>query len=171
MKKLLLSAIVILGFTAATFAQSSATATATTTLITPISILKKADLNFGTIASSNTDGTITIASASTGDVSRTGGVTQVTGSSTSAAKFTVTGESTSSISVLYPTNAITLTNTTDGKTNTLSLAPSIPSSTASAHLVGGTLDIYVGGVLTVPALTVSGTYTNTTDLTLIVNYN
>ncbi len=171
MKKLLLSAIVILGFTAVSFGQSQATATANTTLITPISIAKSVDLRFGTIASSNTDGTISITSTSGGTVAVSGGVTQVSGSTTSSAKFTVTGEGNSSISILYPTDPILLTNTTGGKINTLSLAPSIPSSGASAHLGSGTLDIYVGGVLSVPALTVSGVYTNTTDLTLIVNYN
>jgi len=170
MKKLLLSAIVILGFSAATFAQSSATATATTTLITPISIANSVPLNFGTIASSAAAGSITIASTAGGAVTKTGGVTQVAGSTTSSAKFTVTGELTSSISVGFPTSAILLTNQTD-HTTTLSLAPSAPSALTNAHLVAGTLDIYVGGVLSVPALTISGLYTNTTDLTLTVNYN
>ena len=53
-------AVAILGFTSATFAQSNATnatATASATLLTPLSISKNVDLNFGNIASSNEEGT------------------------------------------------------------------------------------------------------------------
>ena len=73
--KFLFIAAVILGFSANSFGQSEATASAFATLITPISIEKKVDLNFGTVASSNTDGIVQI--ATNGGITTDGGATLV----------------------------------------------------------------------------------------------
>ena len=165
MKKLLLSAIVILGFSAVSFGQASATANANATLIIPISILKTADMSFGTIGSSANVGSAVL-STTTGETV-TGGVHLVTAGT--VASFTVTGDGSSSISVSCPTT-ITLTNTAPAG-NTLIVDNIAPDSGTSTTLSSGSKVIKVGGTLEVPATTVSGTYTNTADLTVTVNYN
>jgi hypothetical protein len=163
--KLFAIAIAVIGFSATSFAQSSATADATATLITPISIAKDVDLNFGTISSSATDGTITISNA--GVASQTGGATLISGGAArTAAKFTVTGESGSTITVSCPTTI----NLTSGS-NTLVVNAIAPDSGATTAIgSGGTKVINVGGTLVVPGASVGGVYTNTTDLTVTVNY-
>jgi len=50
MKKLSVTAIIILGFLSTTFGQVSGTATASATIITPIAISKTVDMNFGNVA-------------------------------------------------------------------------------------------------------------------------
>ena len=63
MKKLtiLVALLVVVGFSTNAFAQESATATATATIVTPIGITKSADMNFGNVASSGAAGTVVLA--------------------------------------------------------------------------------------------------------------
>lgn len=67
MKKLtLLLALLVVGFSANTFAanpQASATATATAVIVTPIGISKTVDLNFGNIVASTAGGTVVLTPA------------------------------------------------------------------------------------------------------------
>ena len=72
MKKLIVFAIAILGFTAVSFGQVNTSAATSATVITPISILKTTDLSFGTLAVSPTvAGTLVLSTAGVRDV--TGG--------------------------------------------------------------------------------------------------
>lgn len=176
MKKLLLLAIVVLGISTVSFGQSeSQAATATATLITPISILKSADLNFGTVASSNTAGTAVITPA--GGASRTDGVTLMSGGATrTAASFTVSGEGTNGITVSYPTSIVLAGTTTPANTltvntiNAASAAGTAITSGGNIPLISGALTINVGGTLVVPANTPKDVYVNTTALKVTVNY-
>ena len=152
-----------------TFAQSTATAVTSATVITPIAINKITDLNFGTLAvSSVSAGTIVMSPSSSNTRTPSGGVTlpNVTGTVT-AAKFTVTGLGTSTYAITLP-GTITLNGTPSG-TMTVSSFTSTPSGTGA--LVGGTQDIYVGATLNVTAAQPAGTYTNAADLAVTVNYN
>lgn len=169
MKKLLLSAIVILGFSAATFAQSSTTATANALLIVPISIAHNADLNFGTIGASATAGTVTI--APNGTQSSSTGLKIITGAK-SAAAFTVTGEIAAGFSITIPT-ALPYTLTGDGTSPTTMDITAFTISPASGATIGsgGTTSVTVGATLAVNANQKSGTYTNATPFTVTVNYN
>ena len=64
-KKLLALVILISGFTINSYSQATATATATATVVTPITISKTADMNFGNIAvQAATGGTVTLTRAS-----------------------------------------------------------------------------------------------------------
>ena len=149
------------------FAQVSATANTSATVITPIAISKTIDMNFGSIAVSPTiAGTVVMTPA--GVRTKTGGVTlpAVTGS-VAAASFTVTGLGTSTYAITLP-GTITLNGTPSG-TMTVGTFTSTPSGTGA--LTAGSQTLLVGGTLNVGAAQAAGTYTNTADMTVTVNYN
>lgn len=172
MKKLLLFAIVILGFSAASFGQIStfATAASSATIITPLSITKVggADLKFGNIVADEDGGTVTVTTE--GERSASGltlpaatlGVFQ-------AAQFTVTGLANSTYSITTP-DAFTVVGP-EGSTamgvSTFVTNPT-PTGTLSSE---GSQTIKVGATLTVNANQVAGTYTNAADLKITVAYN
>ena len=168
MKKLLVFAIVVLGFAASSFAQVTATASTTATILTPIAITKTVDMNFGNIAISPTiAGTVVL--PTTGARTLTGGVTLpvVTGTVTPAT-FTVTGDGTSTYSITLPGSAITL-NGPASTTMTVQSFVSTPSGTGV--LTAGTQTVKVGATLNVGAAQGAGTYTNASSLFVTVNYN
>ena len=159
--------IALLAITISSFAQVSATATTTATIITPIAISKTVDMNFGNIAVSPTiAGTVVLTPA--GTRTKTGGVTlpAVAGTVT-AASFNVTGLGTSTYAITLP-STITLNGTPTG-TMTVNSFVSTPSGTGA--LTAGAQTVLVGGTLNVGAAQAAGVYTNTTDMTVTVNYN
>jgi hypothetical protein len=156
---------VALLFAANTYGQVSATANATATIITPISITSSTDLRFGNVAASPTlAGTVLITPA--GVRTAGGGATlpAVTGTF-GVATFTVNGEGTSTYAITLP-GTTTLTGTPSG-TMTVDNFSSTPSVTGT--LAGGTQNITVGGTLNVGAAQAAGSYTGTFSVT--VNYN
>lgn len=167
MKNLLVLAIIVLGFTATSFAQVTATASTTATIITPIAIEKDVDMNFGNIAVSPTLGG-TVVLPTSGARTKTGGVTLpvVTGT-VSAASFTVTGEGNSTYSITLPSSAITLTSPSG--TMTVENFVSTPSNTGALN--NGSQEVKVGATLNVGAAQAAGTYTNESSLFVTVNYN
>lgn len=163
-------AIAILGFTSASFAQSSATAEASATLLTPLSIKKDANLNFGTIASSATDGTATIEASEVGKRTVTNGVAAL-GGSPSPAKFTVTGAKDQYYGMVTPPSTIQLTNESDGtKKLDLVLTYSNNAKDSRKFDINGKNIFYVGGSINIPAGTIAGIYSNKTGLTVTVAY-
>jgi hypothetical protein len=71
---LIATAVVLIASASSSFAQATATATSTATIVTPISITKTVDMNFGNVAvQTATGGTVILAPAGTRTV--TGGVT------------------------------------------------------------------------------------------------
>ena len=159
--------IAMIAISISTFAQVSATATTSATVITPIAITKTVDMNFGSIAVSPTiAGTVVLAPA--GTRTKTGGVTlpAVTGTVT-AASFNVTGLGTSTYSISLP-STITLTGTPSGSM-TVGTFLSTPSGTGT--LTAGAQTVLVGGTLNVGAAQAAGSYTNSSDMTVTVNYN
>lgn len=157
----------ILGISSSVSAQATASATATATIVTPISITKQVDMNFGNVAvQSTTGGTVVLAT----DNSRTqtGGVTlPVVNGTVTAAAFKVEGEGNYTYSITLPSAALTIT---DGSNNmTVSDFVSDPSGTG--QLVTGTQTINVGATLNVSAAQASGTYVSATPFDVTVNYN
>src|ERR1700712_5103313 len=166
-KKMLSLAILASGFSASCFAQSTATASTTATLVVPISIVKVFDLNFGTVASSSTAGTVVIDFASNRTV--TGGVTLPAGSlAQKTAQFAVTGQLTGNFSIAVTGSPITLTGSVAG---TITAGTFLVDAGTTSTLVLGTKTINVGGTLVVPADTVAGVYTNANGLFVTVNYD
>lgn len=165
--KILAIAIVGLAFSVNAFSQATATATASATIITPISISKTADMNFGNVAVSATvAGTVVLAPA--GTRTSTAGVTLPASAGTvAAAAFTVTGSGSSTYAITLPTLAHTISS--GGNNMTVTSFTSTPSGTGT--LSSGTQDITVGATLNVSAAQAPGTYTSGTPFSVTVNYN
>lgn len=171
MKNLLNSiaiAAVIFGCSSSAFAQASATSSASANVITPISIVKTADMNFGNAAvSASTAGTVVLAPA--GTRTATGGVTlPVTAGTVSAAAFTVSGAASYTYSITIPGSSVNLTYS--GHTLVASAFTSSPSATGTLS-ASGTQTLTVGATLAVTAGAIAGTYTNATAVPVTVNYN
>jgi hypothetical protein len=164
--KLFALAVVMVGFSLSSNAQSSASASTTATLIVPISIEKFADMNFGTVAASATAGTIVLDAAN--GVEAFDGAFVVNGSAATTAIFDVTGEGTSSFSISYPAS-VTLTRQTGIETLTVNAFTNALG--ASSTLTAGAAQIKLGATLNLPADAVAGIYSNASDLTVTVNYN
>jgi hypothetical protein len=159
-------AIVMLAFSAATFAQS-ATANASATIVTPISIAKVvgADMFFGNVAVSTIGGTVVLSPA--GARSVTGDVTlpAITGT-VQAASFDVSGTAAMTYDITLPAGATTITsgaNTMDVDTWTTDGTGTLDGS--------GQETINVGATLNVDPSQAGGTYTSGTAFTVSVNYN
>ena len=150
-------------------AQASATANASAYVVTPISITKTTDMNFGNLAvSASTGGTVVLSTA--GARTATGGVTlpSTTGTVT-AATFTVAGEGSYTYNITLPSSAVTLSDGS-GHTMTATTFTSDPTALAGA-LTAGTQTLYVGATLNVAAGQAAGSYTTATPFTVTVNYN
>ena len=149
-------------------AQVTGTATSTATVITPISIAKNVDLNFGNIAVSPTiGGTVVLATTGTRSTGGAGGVTLPASAGTvSLAQFTVSGLGASTYSILLPT---TYTISSGVNNMTVNTFTSTPSSIGT--LTAGSQVIKVGATLNVAAGQVAGLYTNATGFNVTVNYN
>jgi Domain of unknown function (DUF4402) len=170
-KYFLLMAVVMMAFVTGSFAQSTAYASTTAVLVTPLAISKTTDMHFGTVASSATAGTVVLDYADARTV--TGGASLPTGSTLQkTAVFTVTGESTSGFAITIPSAPITLTGSVSG---TMTVGSFVCEEGASTTLVAGAKTLKVKATLTVPANTVAGTYSNSlgnaSALFVTVNYN
>lgn len=166
----LLTALALIGLSMGASAQDTDSATATATIVTPISIAKVNDMNFGNVAvSAATAGTVVMTPA--GGTSTTGGVTlPATAGTVSAASFTVSGEGTYTYAITLPTTDYTITHTTTpASTMTVNAFTSTPTGTGA--LTAGSQTLNVGATLNVDAGETAGTYTNATGFDVTVNYN
>ena len=146
--------------------------TANAAVVRPNTLIKTDDLDFGTMVSGTTGGTVSI-NAVTGARTTTGGVTPV-GGGTQRAVFQGTG------GILLITvsgdTSVTLVRAGGGAPNmTATLVRAASTSGGGIALLGGgTLlpsgiqTYYIGGTLTVPANQPAGDYSGT--FTLTVNY-
>lgn len=169
MKKLFAFGISLFMFTAVAFSQSSATASAAATILTPIAISNTVDMNFGNLASSGTAGTCVLAT----DASRstTGGVTIMAGGTITAASFAVTGVAAANYTITLPAGATTVSDGTN--TMTIDTWTSNPSGTGT--LTGGNSTLLVGATLNVNANQPGGVYNTSNaggsgEFTVTVNY-
>ena len=163
-------AIAIIGFSATSFAQVgvgvSATATASSIIIKPISINKTVDMNFGNVAVNANAGTVVLSYEGTRTAS--GGVTLPATSGTfAAAEFTIAGAENYTYSITLPSTPTTVTSGTDNMTVTA--FTSNPDGTGT--LTGGTQTLKVGATLNVGVSQPAGTYTSATPFKVSVNYN
>lgn len=150
---------------------ANATATSTSTVVTPITITKAADLAFGSFAAGASAGTVTI--STNGTRSKTGGVTLMSGGTTTAAKFDVSGSGTLTYSISWTGSSTSLTSGGDSMTFTrvadLTGAGAVTGDVTSGALTAGAQSIYVGGVLDVAINQPAGSYSGTVSAT--VEYN
>lgn len=168
MKKLITSIGICLSgllMVSSAFAQASATANASATIVTPISISKTADLDFGNVATNGTVGTVVLTPAGTRTF--TGGVTlPATTGTVTAASFTVSGSGSYTYAITLPAS-VTITSGSDNMI--VNNFTSTPSTTGA--LVAGQQVITVGATLNLVASQAEGAYTSATPFTVTVNYN
>jgi len=169
MNKFFALSIVMVSFAASTFAQVSATATASATIVAPIAITKTFDMNFGNLAVSPTvAGTVVLPAAAAPVRTVTAGVTLMPGGTVTAAAFTVTGLANATYSITLPASA---SLTGPGAPMTADTFVSTPTVAAGGVLTLGTQTLYVGATLNVAAAQVAGAYTTPAAFTVTVNYN
>ncbi len=148
--------------------QETASATATATIVTPISIVKDVDMDFGNVAvQSTTAGTVVLSPA--GNRTATGGVTLPTAAGTvTAASFTVSGTASYTYTITLPSTPLTITSGANTMTVTTFTSDPTPTGTLA---VGGTQTLNVGATLNVSAAQPAGTYVSATPFDVTVNYN
>jgi hypothetical protein len=158
--------IVLSAFAGSSFAQVSATANASVTIVTPITISKTVDMNFGNVAVGATSGTVILTPA--GTRSLTGGITlPVVAGTVTAASFTVTGSTTYAFSISLPVSPITISS----GANNMTVGTFTSTPTANGTLSSGTATVTVGATLNVAANQAAGNYTSATPFSVTVNYN
>ena len=145
--------------------------TTTATVVRPNTLVKTDDLDFGTLVSGTTGGTVTI-NAVTGARTTSGGTTPV-GAGFQRAQFQGTGGIL--LITVSGSTSVTLTRAGGGATPmTATLVRAASTSGGGIALLGSTLlpsgvqTYYIGGTLTVPANQPEGDYSGT--FTLTVNY-
>ena len=161
-------AILFSGVSVISSAQVTATATASSTIVTPIGITKTVDMNFGNVAiNSTTAGTVVLAPA--GTRTSTGGVTlPATAGTVAAAEFNVTGANNYTFSITLPSTSHEIKS----GSNTMSVTgfTSTPTPTGALSATGSAT-VKVGATLNVSAGQAAGTYTSVTPFEVTVNYN
>ncbi len=138
----------------------SATKTAKVKIFAPISISSGGDMDFGTMVTTGTAGTVTVTPAgarSSVDVDLLGGIP-------AAASFDATGASDATYSIILPSSA-----TLSSGGNTMTVDTFTDDAGASPTLVGGSDTFNVGATLHVDANQAAGLYSGT--FTVTVNYN
>jgi hypothetical protein len=145
------------------FAQVSASATASANIIAPLTITESANMNFGTLIPSSTAGTVVLSPA--GALTPTN-VTP-SGSGVTAASFAITGTGSLTFSITLPADGYTITSSS----NTMTLSSFSSSLGASGTLSSGAATLNVGATLAVGANQAAGSYTNGTGFQVTVNYN
>ena len=165
---LCIAAVALAGFTTHASAQEVASATATATIVTPISITKDVDMNFGNVAVRSTAGGTVVLSPA-GLRTATGGVTLPAANGTvSAASFTVSGTGSYHYTITLPVSAITISS--GANTMTVTTFTSTPSGVGGV-LTAGEQTLNVGATLNIGAAQPSGVYVSDTPFDVTVNYN
>jgi hypothetical protein len=168
--RVLATATAVIALSATSFAQATATASAAATILTPITIVKNADMNFGNVAvSASLPGTVVLDPTGSRTTGGAGGVTLPSTIGTVAgADFTVAGQPSYTYAITLPTTA----TLTDGGSNTMVINTftSIPATTGALS-TGGLQNLKVGATLNVAASQGAGVYTNSTAVPVTVNYN
>ena len=161
-------AILFSGVSVISSAQVTATATASSTIVTPIGITKTVDMNFGNVAiNSTTAGTVVLAPA--GTRTSTGGVTlPATAGTVTAAEFTVSGVNNYTFSITLPSTSHEIKSGSNTMSVTGFTSTPTPTGTLSAT---GSATVKVGATLNVSAGQAAGTYTSVTPFEVTVNYN
>jgi hypothetical protein len=151
---------------------STATSTASTTIVAPIAITKVIDMSFGSFATGSA-GTLVLSPV--GGRTITGGVklTATTGN-VAAAKFKVTGEGNYAYTVDIPSaHTLTTASTATGAVNTMVVDTFTYSlgDTRIGTLASGLSEFTIGATLNVKANQLVGTYSNAEGFNVTVNYN
>ena len=154
-------ALAFLVITASAATAASTTSPANAQILTAITITNNTPLEFGKLASGLV-GTVVVTPLSVR--SATGGVTLASGTTATAAAFTVTGDAGATYATTLPATDVTITDLT---ADTLTVNTFTSANTGT--LTGGTDALTVGATLQVPANSPAGAYTGTFSVS--VDYN
>ncbi len=146
---------------------ANTTANATATVATAISIVKNADMQFGSISEA---GAGTVILATDGTRTNTGGVSPLASGPGAAADFTVTGEDSATYSITLPASVLLSGPGTDMTADNFVTLPT-PTGTLSAGPCPCTETLLIGGTLTVAAGQTAGAYSTAATFNVTVNYN
>ena len=160
--KIFAFAILLIAFTLNTFGQGvTATANASATIITPLSITNTTALNFGNISvGALAGGTVVVTAANVRTATGTCSFQAVPAST--VAGFDITGAAGANLSVTLPASITILNGGTPMTLDTF-------VHDAPATIVGGALTFHVGATLHVSNAQLAGPYTGTFDVR--INYN
>ena len=169
MKKILAFSIMLIAFSAGAFAQLSATATASATIVSPLSIVNAGNMNFGNVAVGAGGGTVVLAPAGGRTTTGDAALPTVIGTVTPAI-FTISGTPNTSYSITLPSTAATInsganTMTVNSFSGDIVSPATIPAAGPATLRVGATLNVS-GGQAT-------GLYTSLPgdEFTVSINYN
>ena len=138
------------------------TGSAAANIVSPLSITQNNGLEFGTIATSGTAGTVTIAAQAGLDLTWSNvSVINPTDAARKSGKFTVTGLAGSTYKLTVP-ESTTIAN----GSNSMTIALTKSASSTGNTLSGGTSTFYVGGTLSVGATQATGNYSGTYTVTV-----
>lgn len=157
---LALGAVVMTGSVMA----ASGTADVSATVVTPLTVTKVTDLQFGKFSTATGGGTVVI-NAADGARTQTGAVT-LQGGTTGRATFTLSGQSGLAYTATLDNATITLSGS-GGTPPTMSAALTMNNQTGTFG--GSSITLGVGGTLTVAGDQAAGTYTG--SLAVTVNYD
>lgn len=139
-------------------------ADASASIVNPISVAQGTALNFGTINTDATGGSVTLTAAATTVASKSGtGV--VAPSNASSGVFNVTGGAANTYAITVD-SSVTLTHTDTATTISATLTKSKDTGTLSAS---GADSFYVGGTLTIGANQKNGSYSGKYAVTVAYN--
>lgn len=152
--------------TTASAAPVSAPSNGKAIILIPLKLTKVQDLDFGTVVSSASSGTVTI-DATSGARSSSGGVTEVTSAPGAAAQFDFAGTANQQVNFSISSTPATLD---DGVGDSITVsALTLSTTTATVDPTTLTVQVGVGGTVTVAANQPDGLYSNTFDVT--ADYN
>jgi hypothetical protein len=158
--------LALFGASIGSYAQSTATANISATIVTPITISKVQDMNFGDMSVVSGQGSVTLSPAANSRLA-SGGVELMDATNVSFASFKVSGAIGATFSISLPQSPVLLSN--GESTMTVSEFTSTP--TATSGLTNGTKSILVGATLHVNGSQALGTYQSVAPFPVTVNYN
>ena len=157
MKKILISAgaLAALALTTPANAANTASANATVNIVSPLSLTKNTDLNFGTVVGPFAGQVVHV------DMTSARNCSGLTCSGTfGAATFTVTGTPSQDVTLTIPASV-----TLNGPGGSLNVDMSTDKPADPTLDVAGSAAFAVGGKLTIPSGTADGVYSNTFNVT------
>jgi len=165
MKKLLALFVVVLGFSAVSFGQSSATASASAsaTILGPLTLTHTDNLVFGTLVPTAAAGTVVLTPGGTATGT---GVTVTAIVTPTAAKYTAGGTANRTYAITLPANDVVTIVSGGNNMKVQDFTCSIASGDLGA---GASQDFTVGATLEVGASQAAGSYTGTYNVK--IDYN
>lgn len=163
---LLLTLVTFVLSVACAFSQVTATGHVSVTIVSPISITKTQDMNFGHVSVESGSGRVILSPENQARIAD-GDVELMDGGAVSVASFRVKGHQGATFSITLPQSPILISN--GSKSMMVTDFTSTPSG--FGELADGSKDVKVGATLVVTGDQVLGEYASISPFPVTVNYN